>query len=117
MTDDVRGSHHELRAEYIEDKKPKRCNGCGLRLLDGHRRAPHETDFDAIQVNAYGSVVFRCVQCRTRTQIPLVETRKAVDCRNCGKTIPEDLQGNHVCETHPLGLATEPSAREETGYE
>lgn len=113
----TRSSEQVLRAEYIEDKKPKMCGGCGLRLLQGHRRAPHETDFDPAYINANGSVVFRCMQCRTRTLIPLVETRKAVDCRNCGKTIPEDLQGNHVCETHPLGLAAEPPPQEETGYE
>lgn len=89
---------------------PKCCHGCGsARARDPEDPAPHETAFEAVDEDDE-QVVYECGRCEVRTAVPR-NPEPAVSCRNCGREIPESLQGNHVCETHPLGLAAEPDGR------
>lgn len=86
---------------------PDQCHGCGLSAaVDAEEPAPHETTFEVEEVTE-DAIVWRCGTCGTMHRIPK-DPEPTVPCRNCGQEIPESLQGNHVCETHPLGLAAEP---------
>lgn len=85
---------------------PKRCHGCGLgRAADPEDPAPHETTFCFLERTDV-SVRYRCNTCETMTGVP-IDPPETVSCRTCEKEIPEDLQGNHVCEWHPLGEAAD----------
>lgn len=103
-------TYQGIPIDVIQAKKPQMCMGCGLPACDGHRPAPHETDWDLERVTPTAGLGYRCIRCRTRTFIPLVDTTHLVECRTCGRDIPESLQGAHVCESHPLGLAAEYTA-------
>lgn len=88
--------------------RPKGCMGCGHQsAVDPDEPAPHETTFEVVD-ESDNDVAFECGTCRTLTRIPK-DPEPTVECHNCGDEIPESLQGNHVCESHPLGKAAEPT--------
>ena len=92
-----------------EAEPPGMCLGCGLSTaVDPENPASHETTFTE-ESETETHVRFRCSTCETITAIKK-DPEPPVECENCGEDIPPKLQGHHVCESHPLGKAAEPSA-------